>query len=100
MTRPRNSWVGSASAQASRSVSAWVSPLPNKAASIGGYADGVIVGSAFIRRVLDAESSAEATAEVGRFAAELRQGVGRSAHPPEPRRMSTLQEQTILDIGA
>ena len=55
-----------------------------QAASIGGYADGVIVGSAFIRRVLDAESSAEATAEVGRFAAELRQGVGRSAHPPEP----------------
>ena len=47
-------------------------------------ADGVIVGSAFIRRVLDAESSAEATAEVGRFAAELREGVGRSTHLSKP----------------
>ena len=55
-----------------------------QAASIAGYADGVIVGSAFIRRVLDAESSAEATAEVGRFAAELREGVGRSTHLSEP----------------
>ena len=54
-----------------------------QAASIAGYADGVIVGSAFIR-VLDAESSAEATAEVGRFAAELREGVGRSTHLSEP----------------
>ena len=55
-----------------------------QAASIAGYADGVIVGSAFIRRVLDAESSAEATAEVGRFAAQLREGVGRSTHLAEP----------------
>ena len=56
----------------------------DQAASIAGYADGVIVGSAFIRRVLDAESSAEATAEVGRFAAELREGVGRSTHLSKP----------------
>ena len=55
-----------------------------QAASIAGYADGVIVGSAFIRRVLDAESSAEATAEVGRFAVQLREGVGRSTHLAEP----------------
>lgn len=49
----------------------------DQAAQIAGYADGVIVGSAFIRLVLDAPSQAEAEAAVGSLAAELAAGVRR-----------------------
>ena len=50
-----------------------------QAASIAAYADGVIVGSAFIRRILDAPSWNEALAEVTGFAAELAAGVRSAA---------------------
>jgi len=49
----------------------------DQAAEIAGYADGVIVGSAFIRRVLDARSPSEAGASVRDLAAELAAGVRR-----------------------
>ncbi|MCU0266102.1 MAG: tryptophan synthase subunit alpha [Actinomycetia bacterium] len=46
-----------------------------QAADVAGYADGVIVGSAFVRRILDAGSPAEGVAAVGDLAAELAAGV-------------------------
>ncbi len=46
-----------------------------QAASIAAYADGVIVGSAFIRRILDAPTFDQAIADVSAFAAELAAGV-------------------------
>ncbi|SDR11423.1 tryptophan synthase subunit alpha [Thermostaphylospora chromogena] len=46
-----------------------------QAAEVAGYADGVIVGSAFIRRLLDAPSEAEGLRAVGELAAELAAGV-------------------------
>jgi len=49
----------------------------DQAAHISEYADGVIVGSAFIRRVLDAATPAAAEGEVRRLAAELAAGVRR-----------------------
>lgn len=49
----------------------------DQAAEIAEYADGVIVGSAFIRQVLDAASTAEAEERVRRLAAELAAGVRR-----------------------
>lgn len=49
----------------------------DQAAEIAEYADGVIVGSAFIRQVLDAASPAEAEERVRRLAAELAAGVRR-----------------------
>jgi tryptophan synthase alpha chain len=51
----------------------------SQAAEIAAYADGVIVGSAFVRQVLDADSEAAGAAAAGRLAAELAQGV-RTAH--------------------
>ncbi|MBI1377492.1 MAG: tryptophan synthase subunit alpha [Frankiales bacterium] len=48
-----------------------------QAADVAAYADGVIVGSAFVRRLLDAPTRAEGIASVGRLAAELAQGVRR-----------------------
>jgi len=51
----------------------------SQAASIAAYADGVIVGSAFIRRVLDAEGPREALAEIDGFARELAAGVRATA---------------------
>lgn len=52
-----------------------------QAAEIAGYADGVIVGSAFVRRILDAPDFGSANASVRDFAVELATGVrsGRSA---------------------
>jgi tryptophan synthase alpha chain len=44
---------------------------PEQAAEVGRYADGVIVGSAFVRLVLQAESPAAAAAEVGALAAGM-----------------------------
>ncbi|MGA0209910.1 MAG: tryptophan synthase subunit alpha [Candidatus Nanopelagicales bacterium] len=46
-----------------------------QAAGIAGYADGVIVGSAFVRRILDAHDLAEATSSVRELASELAAGV-------------------------
>jgi len=49
----------------------------DQAAAIAQYADGVIVGSAFIRAVLSAPDPATAESDVRRLAAELAQGVRR-----------------------
>ena len=49
----------------------------DQAEEIAAYADGVIVGSAFIRRVLDASSIGQAEATVRELAAELAAGVRR-----------------------
>ncbi|GGL10217.1 tryptophan synthase alpha chain [Sphaerisporangium melleum] len=46
-----------------------------QAAEVAGYADGVIVGSAFIRRLLDAPDEAAGLDSVRRLAAELAEGV-------------------------
>ncbi|WP_329093241.1 MULTISPECIES: tryptophan synthase subunit alpha [unclassified Streptosporangium] len=46
-----------------------------QAAEVAGYADGVIVGSAFIRRVLDAPDEASGLASVRELGAELAAGV-------------------------
>jgi len=46
-----------------------------QAAEVAGYADGVIVGSAFIRRVLDAPDEKSALASVRELGAELAAGV-------------------------
>jgi len=49
-----------------------------QAHDIAAYADGVIVGSAFVRLLLDAASPSEGVAAVGRLAADLALGVRRS----------------------
>jgi len=49
----------------------------DQAAEVGAFADGVIVGSAFVRRLLDAPDSA-GVAAVGELAAELAAGVRRA----------------------
>ncbi|HEV7653808.1 MAG TPA: tryptophan synthase subunit alpha [Mycobacteriales bacterium] len=49
----------------------------DQAAEVAGYADGVIVGSAFVRAVLDAGSDAQAAQAVATLAAELADGVRR-----------------------
>ncbi|MFB9239722.1 tryptophan synthase subunit alpha [Plantactinospora siamensis] len=46
-----------------------------QAAAVAGYADGVIVGSALIRCLLDAPSEAAGLAALGRLSAELAEGV-------------------------
>jgi tryptophan synthase alpha chain len=46
-----------------------------QAAEVGGYADGVIVGSAFIRRMLDAPDEAAGRASIGELARQMAQGV-------------------------
>ncbi|GIH94984.1 tryptophan synthase subunit alpha [Planobispora siamensis] len=46
-----------------------------QAAEVAGYADGVIVGSAFIRRILDAPDEASGLAAVRELGAELAAGV-------------------------
>jgi len=46
-----------------------------QAAEVAGYADGVIVGSAFVKRILQAEDHAAAMAAVSDLAAELARGV-------------------------
>jgi tryptophan synthase alpha chain len=48
-----------------------------QARDVAGYADGVIVGSAFVKRILDAPDHASARADVGALAAELAAGVRR-----------------------
>jgi tryptophan synthase alpha chain len=49
----------------------------DQAAEVASYADGVIVGSAFVRTVLDAGSDAEAARDAAALAAELAEGVRR-----------------------
>jgi tryptophan synthase alpha chain len=46
-----------------------------QAAEVAAYADGVIVGSAFVRALLDAATPADGIAAVGHLAAELARGV-------------------------
>jgi tryptophan synthase alpha chain len=46
-----------------------------QAAAVAGFADAVIVGSAFVRKLLDADSVDAGVSEVGRLAAELAEGV-------------------------
>jgi tryptophan synthase alpha chain len=46
-----------------------------QAAEVAAYADGVIVGSAFVRLLLDAATPSEGVAAVARLAAELAEGV-------------------------
>lgn len=48
---------------------------PEQAQEIAAYADGVIVGSAFVKAVLAAESVSESCQSVGRLAADLAAGV-------------------------
>jgi len=68
-----------------------------QAAAVAGFADAVIVGSAFVRRLLDADSLAGGVAGVGRLAVELAEGV-RSARadpmatPGTPPALSTVGE--------
>ena len=50
---------------------------PEQAAQIASYADGVIVGSAFVRAVMDSQDHAAALVAVERLAAELAAGVRR-----------------------
>jgi tryptophan synthase alpha chain len=50
-----------------------------QAAEVGGYADGVIVGSAFVRALAEAPDAASGVAAVGALARELSAGV-RAAH--------------------
>ena len=50
-----------------------------QAAEVALFADGVIVGSAFVRAVLDAEDERAGAAAVARLAAELADGVRRAA---------------------
>ena len=54
-----------------------------QAAEVAGYADGVIVGSAFVRRLLDAPSPAAGAGAVRELAEQLAEGV-RSPHPHRP----------------
>jgi len=61
-----------------------------QAATVAGFADAVIVGSALVRRLLDADTVASGVAAVGRLAGELAVGVrsagegsaARSGTPP------------------
>jgi tryptophan synthase alpha chain len=51
----------------------------DQAAEVAGFADGVIVGSAFVRAVLDADDERSGAAAAGRLSAELAAGVRRRA---------------------
>ncbi len=51
----------------------------DQAAEVAAYADGVIVGSAFVRRLLDARDPGKGVAAVRELAAELAAGVRRGA---------------------
>jgi tryptophan synthase alpha chain len=54
-----------------------------QAREVGGFADGVIVGSAFVARMLAADSPAAGVAAVADLAAELAAGVRAAARPTE-----------------
>ncbi|MDP9432900.1 MAG: tryptophan synthase subunit alpha [Actinomycetota bacterium] len=51
----------------------------DQAATVAGYADGVIVGSAFVRRLLDAPDDKAGVAAVAELAGELAAGVRRTS---------------------
>jgi tryptophan synthase alpha chain len=51
-----------------------------QAAEVASYADGVIVGSAFVRRVLDAPDEATGAKEAAALAADLAAGVRAPRH--------------------
>jgi tryptophan synthase alpha chain len=51
---------------------------PEQATEVAGYADGVIVGSAFVSRLLDAEDTAAGVRAVGQLAADLSAGIRRA----------------------
>ena len=55
-----------------------------QAAEVAAYADGVIVGSAFVRRLLDAPTPAEGVRAVAGLAAELAEGVRAAATAARP----------------
>jgi tryptophan synthase alpha chain len=50
----------------------------DQAAEVASFADGVIVGSAFVRRLLDAPDAASGRSAVADLAAELADGVRRA----------------------
>lgn len=52
---------------------------PGQAAEVASFADGVIVGSAFVKRLLDAPDQAAGLVAVRELAAELAEGVRRTA---------------------
>ena len=52
-----------------------------QAAEVAGFADGVIVGSAFVARMLAADDPATAVAQVSELATELAAGVRSRAAP-------------------
>lgn len=54
-----------------------------QAAEVAAFADGVIVGSAFVRRLLDAASEAEGVAAVGALAGDLAGGLRAPAAPAD-----------------
>jgi len=51
---------------------------PEQATEVAGYADGVIVGSAFVSRLLDAPDTASGVRAVGQLAADLSAGIRRA----------------------
>jgi len=53
----------------------------DQAAEVAAFADGVIVGSAFVRRLLDAPDAASGPSAVADLAAELADGVRRAKRP-------------------
>ncbi len=69
-------------------ASASASPRAEQAAEVAGYADGVIVGSAFVRPLLEAASPAAGLDAVRAVAADLSAGVRgavRTSPPGVPR---------------
>ena len=48
---------------------------PEQAATIGAYADGVVVGSAIVDLIESADSNASAVDDVGRFISELKAAI-------------------------
>ena len=52
-----------------------------QAAQVAGFADGVIVGSALVRRLLDAESPAHGVADLASLASDLAAGVRQADRP-------------------
>jgi tryptophan synthase alpha chain len=51
-----------------------------QAAQVAAFADGVIVGSAFVRRLLDAADAAAGTGAIAELTAELSAALRRPAH--------------------
>jgi tryptophan synthase, alpha subunit len=71
----------------------------DQAAGIAGYADGVIVGSVFGRRILDAGDLAAARASVRAFAEELAKGVRRPVDRIRSPRISLVFHRRSIRRG-